>query len=327
MPRIDGSYRTWHTILIPAVYDYAALGRAADRVRVMAYDEHNCFTGRGPVSSLPWVRQVVAYTLENIPASKVEARRPLVRVPVVRRTLPDRRRRQQHLRPVRLGVRRGDRRVRLVRQRDRHGRPREDRPREPPRRRRHLGAEHDGHGRLAGSDRSLTRARRQRDDGLAVAAASPSSRSTTPRSRASFRDRRCGLVCAGSAANRRVLALTSERFGRSRRCSSLDQTWCLDFVADESGLTARRVGVLLSQLVTEEPMIALRGPRSVGKSTVLQILTAGLRQLCDGLGPRFSAGVVLTAGQRTYTHDDRIHVMPIDRLWQADDLGPSVGWS
>jgi spore germination protein YaaH len=72
MPRVDGSYRTWHTILIPAVYDYAALGRAADRVRVMAYDEHNCFTGRGPVSSLPWVRRVVAYTLENIPASKVE---------------------------------------------------------------------------------------------------------------------------------------------------------------------------------------------------------------------------------------------------------------
>lgn len=72
MPRIDDSSRTWHTILIPAVYDYASLGRAADRVRVMAYDEHNCFTGRGPVASLPWVRQVVAYTLENIPASKVE---------------------------------------------------------------------------------------------------------------------------------------------------------------------------------------------------------------------------------------------------------------
>jgi len=48
--------------------------------------------------------------------------------------------------------------------------------------------------------------------------------------------------------------------------------WYLASVADESGLIARRVGVLLSQLVAEEPVIALHGPRSVGKSTVLQIL-------------------------------------------------------
>jgi predicted AAA+ superfamily ATPase len=48
---------------------------------------------------------------------------------------------------------------------------------------------------------------------------------------------------------------------------------------------------------------------------------AGLRQLRDALGPRFRAGVVLTTGQRTYTQDDRLHVMPIDRLWQPNDLG------
>lgn len=45
--------------------------------------------------------------------------------------------------------------------------------------------------------------------------------------------------------------------------------------------------------------------------------TSGLQQLRDALGPRFRAGVVLTTGQHIYTHTDRIHVMPIDRLWQS----------
>ena len=47
---------------------------------------------------------------------------------------------------------------------------------------------------------------------------------------------------------------------------------------------------------------------------------SGLQQLRDALGARFRAGIVLTTGQRTYTHSDRIHVMPIDRLWQPTDL-------
>ncbi|MGL5860769.1 MAG: ATP-binding protein [Phycicoccus sp.] len=53
--------------------------------------------------------------------------------------------------------------------------------------------------------------------------------------------------------------------------------------------------------------------------------TTGLRQLRDALGPRFRAGVVLTTGQRTYTHDDRIHVMPIDRLWRPTHLDSVAG--
>lgn len=42
---------------------------------------------------------------------------------------------------------------------------------------------------------------------------------------------------------------------------------------------------------------------------------AGLRKLRDALGDRFLAGVVLNTGPRSYTQDDRLHVMPIDRLW------------
>lgn len=40
-------------------------------------------------------------------------------------------------------------------------------------------------------------------------------------------------------------------------------------MADSHGLVERRVSALLSRLVEEEPVIALHGPRSVGKSTVL----------------------------------------------------------
>ena len=41
----------------------------------------------------------------------------------------------------------------------------------------------------------------------------------------------------------------------------------------------------------------------------------GLAQLRDALGSRFVAGTILTTGTRSYTYEDRLHVMPIDRLW------------
>ncbi|MGL5863426.1 MAG: DUF4143 domain-containing protein [Phycicoccus sp.] len=39
------------------------------------------------------------------------------------------------------------------------------------------------------------------------------------------------------------------------------------------------------------------------------------RALRDLLGQRFIAGVALSTGSRSYNHEDRIHVMPVDRLW------------
>jgi predicted AAA+ superfamily ATPase len=44
--------------------------------------------------------------------------------------------------------------------------------------------------------------------------------------------------------------------------------------------------------------------------------SSGLRALRDHLGPRFIAGTVLTTGPRSYTLDDRVHVLPLDRLWR-----------
>ncbi len=46
----------------------------------------------------------------------------------------------------------------------------------------------------------------------------------------------------------------------------------------------------------------------------------GLRKLRDLLGDRFVAGVVFSTGTRSYTYaDERLHVMPIDRLWRPVD--------
>lgn len=41
----------------------------------------------------------------------------------------------------------------------------------------------------------------------------------------------------------------------------------------------------------------------------------GLRRLRDTLGRGFVGGVVLYLGQRSYTREDRLHVLPLDRLW------------
>jgi len=42
----------------------------------------------------------------------------------------------------------------------------------------------------------------------------------------------------------------------------------------------------------------------------------GLRKLRDALGERLIAGVAFNTGLRSYTFEDRLHVMPLDRLWR-----------
>jgi predicted AAA+ superfamily ATPase len=41
----------------------------------------------------------------------------------------------------------------------------------------------------------------------------------------------------------------------------------------------------------------------------------GLRKLRDSVGDRFLAGVALSTGSRSFTYEDRLHIMPVDRLW------------
>ncbi len=44
---------------------------------------------------------------------------------------------------------------------------------------------------------------------------------------------------------------------------------------------------------------------------------SSLRKLREAFGDRFLGGVVLHLGRRAYTHDDRLHAIPVDRLWQG----------
>jgi len=44
---------------------------------------------------------------------------------------------------------------------------------------------------------------------------------------------------------------------------------------------------------------------------------AGLRLLRDKLGSAFAGGAVVNLGQRSYTYEDRLHVLPLDRLWAS----------
>jgi spore germination protein YaaH len=77
MPRVDDSARVWLGKVIPAVYDYGAIAAAADRMRVMAYDEHSASFGPGPVAGYPWVKRVIAYTATKTALNKVELGIPL----------------------------------------------------------------------------------------------------------------------------------------------------------------------------------------------------------------------------------------------------------
>ncbi len=67
MPKTRDNVRTGPS----AAMDYAAIGRVADQVRVMAYDYHWRCGKQGPIGPLPWVRSVVAYSASRIDPSKV----------------------------------------------------------------------------------------------------------------------------------------------------------------------------------------------------------------------------------------------------------------
>lgn len=51
--------------------DYAAIGRAADQVRLMCYDYHWATSPPGPVAPIGWIRDVLRYAKSQIPARKI----------------------------------------------------------------------------------------------------------------------------------------------------------------------------------------------------------------------------------------------------------------
>jgi spore germination protein len=52
-------------------FDYQALGKIADAIMIMTYDEHWSGGSAGPVASIGWVKQVVQYATKEIPAEKI----------------------------------------------------------------------------------------------------------------------------------------------------------------------------------------------------------------------------------------------------------------
>lgn len=66
---------------------------------------------------------------------------------------------------------------------------------------------------------------------------------------------------------------------------------------------------------TEDGRVA--GVEIKAASTVNDGDFRGLRLLREKLGSTFVGGVLINLGQRAYTYDNRLHVVPLDRLWLA----------
>jgi spore germination protein len=67
----DDVYASYLSSLAPGVFDYKAIGTAADIVRPMAYDNATPLTAAGSTDPLPWVKAVGEYSRKYVPARKV----------------------------------------------------------------------------------------------------------------------------------------------------------------------------------------------------------------------------------------------------------------
>jgi spore germination protein len=74
------------TRLIADAYDYARIAAIADKLIIMAYDEHWSASSPGPIASLPWCAKVADYALGAIARGKI-----VMGVPLYGRAWPDKR--------------------------------------------------------------------------------------------------------------------------------------------------------------------------------------------------------------------------------------------
>ena len=69
-------------------------------------------------------------------------------------------------------------------------------------------------------------------------------------------------------------------------------------------------------LVMETDAGMVAGVEVKAAATVKDSDFAGLRALRERLGEDFAGGVVINLGKRSYTYEDRLHVLPLDTLWR-----------
>lgn len=68
---IPAKFIDYPSDLWSGAYDYAAIGKSADQVVLMTYDEHGLGTTQGPIASHAWVNKVIAYAVSKIPKEKI----------------------------------------------------------------------------------------------------------------------------------------------------------------------------------------------------------------------------------------------------------------
>jgi spore germination protein YaaH len=73
----DRSTPGFHTGEWGAAYDFHALGREADFLALMAYDQHTPSTPPGPVAGYGWVQAALDYAVRRVPPSKLLLGLPL----------------------------------------------------------------------------------------------------------------------------------------------------------------------------------------------------------------------------------------------------------
>jgi len=56
---------------VAAAYDYAELANYADKIMIMAYDNHGMWSGPGPIADIGWVENSLKYALKFIPKNKL----------------------------------------------------------------------------------------------------------------------------------------------------------------------------------------------------------------------------------------------------------------
>lgn len=67
----DSSRSGFHTGEWGAAYDFRSLGRVADFLTLMAYDQHTPLTPPGPVAGYDWVTAALDYAVRRVPPSKL----------------------------------------------------------------------------------------------------------------------------------------------------------------------------------------------------------------------------------------------------------------